>query len=196
MDNNTPLPLELISFSAKRKNNNDVLAEWVTGSELNVNRFEIEVAKGNREYQQSNFIKIGQLNSHGNSTGEQYYNYTDLENNKTGIRYYRLKMIDNDGSFSYSPIRPVVFGNDLLWQVYPNPSAGIFNLVYQLTNGETLSVKIYDVTGKTIKEYNSVANGFLQKMTVDLQDKLYASGMYLLEVSGGLKKQTFRLIKK
>ena len=196
MNNNSPLPLQLLSFYAKRKNNNDVLAAWVTGAELNVSRFEIEVARGNIAYQQNNFTKIGEVNSQGNSTTEQQYSFTDLENNKTGIRYYRLKMIDNDGSFSYSPIRPVVFTSDLTWQVYPNPSAGIFNLVYQLTDGETLSVKIYDVTGKTIKEYNSVATGFLQKTTVDLQDKVYASGMYLLEASGGLKKQTFRLIKQ
>ncbi|MBL0130412.1 MAG: T9SS type A sorting domain-containing protein [Chitinophagaceae bacterium] len=156
LNNNTPLPLRLISFNAKKKNNKDVLAEWVTASEFNVNRFEIEVAQGNSGYQQNQFSKIGQIGSLGNSTREQRYNFTDLENNKTGVRYYRLKIIDNDGSFSYSPVRPVLFANDLQWQVYPNPSAGIFYLVYQVPEGEPLTLRIFDATGKNIKQYTQL----------------------------------------
>ncbi|MBK9570882.1 MAG: T9SS type A sorting domain-containing protein [Chitinophagaceae bacterium] len=196
LNNNTPLPLRLISFNAKKKNNKDVLAEWVTASEFNVNRFEIEVAQGNSGYQQNQFSKIGQIGSQGNSTREQRYNFTDLENNKTGVRYYRLKIIDNDGSFSYSPVRPVLFANDLQWQVYPNPSAGIFYLVYQVPEGEPLTLRIFDATGKNIKQYTSIASGFLQKMAIDMQDKAFTSGIYLLEASSGLKKQAFRIIKQ
>lgn len=196
LDNNTPLPLKLISFTAKKINNKDVLTEWVTGSEFNVNRFEIEVARGNSGYQQNQFSKAGQVNSQGNSTGEQHYNFSDLEINKTGVRYYRLKMIDNDGSFSYSAVRPVTFSNDLQWQVYPNPSDGFFNLVYQLAQGETMSVKIYDANGKAVKQYTSTATGFFQKITIDMQEKGFASGLYLLEAVSGTKKQTFRLIKQ
>ncbi|MEO6610932.1 MAG: S8 family serine peptidase [Chitinophagaceae bacterium] len=196
LDRNTPLPLKLLSFTASRKNNKDVLAEWVTSFEFNVDHFELELAKGNSSYQQNQFSKIGEISSLGNSGGEQRYSFTDLENNKTGVRYYRLKMIDKDGSFSYSAIRPVVFTDDVQWQVYPNPSAGIFNLVYQLTEGETLTVKIYDGAGKTIKQYSTLATGFLQKMTVDMQEKVFASGLYLLEASSGTKKQVFRLIKQ
>ncbi|MBK7562622.1 MAG: S8 family serine peptidase [Chitinophagaceae bacterium] len=196
LNNNTPLPLRLISFNAKKKNNKDVLAEWVTASEFNVNRFEIEVAQGNSGYQQNQFSKIGQIGSQGNSTREQRYNFTDLENNKTGVRYYRLKIIDNDGSFSYSPVRPVLFANDLQWQVYPNPSAGIFYLVYQVPEGEPLTLRIFDATGKNIKQYTSIASGFLQKLAIDMQDKAFTSGIYLLEASSGLKKQAFRIIKQ
>ena len=105
-------------------------------------------------------------------------------------------MIDNDGSFSYSAVRPVVFSNDLQWQVYPNPSDGIFNLVYQLAQGEAMSVKIYDVNGKTVKQYTSTATGFFQKITIDMQEKGFASGLYLLEAVSDVKKQTFRLIKQ
>jgi hypothetical protein len=82
------------------------------------------------------------------------------------------------------------------WQVYPNPSAGIFNLVYQLTAGETVRVKIYDGAGKMIKQYSSLATGFLQKMTIDMQEKAFASGLYLLEASSGSRKQVFRLVKQ
>ena len=64
---------------------------------------------------QNKFHKIGEVNSYGNSTTEQRYQFTDLESNKTGIRYYRLKIVDHDGQFSYSPIRSVVFDDEIKW---------------------------------------------------------------------------------
>ncbi len=111
--NNQPLPVELTSFTATKTPNNDVLVEWVTASENNTARFEIELARGNEEYNRNSFSKIGEINSYGNSTTEQRYQFTDLENNKTGVRYYRLKLGDHDGGFAFSPIRPVVFADEI-----------------------------------------------------------------------------------
>jgi len=114
-------------------------------------------------------VKAGEVSSHGNSAKEQSYNFIDVETNKSGVRYYRLKIIGKDGSYTYSAIRPIVFNSEFTWQVYPNPSKGIFNLVYQLNEGENISVKVFDVSGKLIRQLNSVANGFMQKLTIDLQ---------------------------
>jgi hypothetical protein len=173
-----------------------VLTEWITASEFNVSRFEIEVARGNADYQVNRFVKLGEVSSQGNSTTEQRYSFTDAETNKSGVRYYRLKMIDMDGSFSYSAIRPVVFSNDIKWQVNPNPSAGLFNLLVQATADEAVTVKVYDVTGRTVKQYKTVADGFVQKIQIELSAPGFASGLYLLEVVAGEKKQSFRLIKQ
>ncbi|MGH2552721.1 MAG: S8 family serine peptidase, partial [Chitinophagaceae bacterium] len=109
LNKNTPLPVQLINFMARKKNGKDVIAEWATASEFNVNRFEVELARGNSAYLQNQFIKIGEVVSIGNTSTEQHYSFIDIETNKSGVRYYRLKIIDNDGRFSYSPIRPVVF---------------------------------------------------------------------------------------
>jgi len=196
LNKNTPLPLKLLSFTAKKQNGKDVLAEWTTGEEYNISRFEIEVAKGNSDYQLNRFTRIGSVNSQGNSNGEHRYSFTDLEINKSDVRYYRLKIIEADGSFSYSAIRPVVFTNDVQWQVYPNPSAGVFNLTYQLADRESLTVRVYDATGKTIKQYSSNATGFLQKMVIDLQAGGVPSGLFMLEAETGGKKQFFKLLKQ
>lgn len=56
-----------------------MLAEWVTASEYNVNRYEIEIARGNTGYQQNDFQKIGEVTSLGNSVQERRYSFTDLE---------------------------------------------------------------------------------------------------------------------
>ena len=109
VDKQTPLPVELVSFTAKKKDNKDVIAEWKTVSEQNVSHFEIEVAKGNTDYQNGRFVKIGEVVSPGNSNSERSYSFTDTEIGKTGVRYYRLKIVDTDNTFVYSPVRPVVF---------------------------------------------------------------------------------------
>ena len=192
----TPLPLKLLSFTARKKNGEDVLLEWVTTAESNVNRFEVEVAKGNADYQYNRFSNIGQLPSQGNSSGEQRYSLTDLESNKNGVRYYRLKMIDNDGSYTYSPVRPVSFTGNWQWQVYPNPSTGLFNLVVQANDGEEINIKVYDAAGRLTRQHQMTANGFVQKIPVDLNGSDIASGLYLLEVSAGDKKQSFRLLRQ
>lgn len=194
-DGQTPLPVELVSFNAKKKTNNDVLVEWKTASEYNVTRFEIEVAKGTADYQNGRFVKIGEVPSPGNSTSERSYNFTDTETGKQGVRYYRLKIVENDNSFTYSAIRPVVFNEGIQLQVYPNPSNGAFNLIYQINEGEALTLKVYDVSGKLVKQLQAPGNGFVQKALIDLQPSKYPGGIYLLKIEGKDREQHFKLLK-
>ena len=120
------------------------------------------------------------------------YQFTDAEANKTGVRYYRLKIVDNNGHISYSAIRPVVFSNEIKWQVYPNPTTGKFTFSYQANAGEMIYIKIYDVSGKLIQQQQSTATGFVQNK--DLQ--LSVSGLYLMEVKAGETKQSFRIVRQ
>jgi hypothetical protein len=190
----TTLPVKLLSFTASKRPGDVVLLEWKTSQEFNVNRFEVEVARSNSDYQQEHFVKIGEVSSHGNSTTTQQYQFNDAENNKSGVRYYRLKIIDNDGSFHYSEIRPLIFSNNILWQVYPNPSAGTFFLQFQQTAGEPINVKVYDANGKLVLQQQAISDGFIQKMTVDLKPSKFASGMYLI-VAEGTKTGNFRVVR-
>jgi hypothetical protein len=194
--NNQSLPVELISFTASRTHDLNVLTEWVTASESNTVTYEVQVARGNDEFRQNHFTKIGEVDSRGNSTTEQRYEFTDTENNKSGVRYYRLKIINQDGSFDYSAIRPVVFDESIKWQVYPNPSTGLFGLVYQANAGAFVAIKIYDVNGKEVKQLRLAGTGFVQRQEINLSGNNYAPGMYLMEVSENGKKRIFRLLKQ
>jgi hypothetical protein len=193
-ERNTPLPVKMMEFTAQ-KAGIDVLVSWKTGSETNVDRYEIEVARGNAELQASRFTKIGTVVSRGNTTSVRNYNFTDSETEKFGPRYYRLKITDIDGSFTYSPIRPVVFDEAILWQVYPNPSQGNFYMIYQLNKNERVEAKVYDISGKLVKESQAVANGFAQKLSIDLSTGKFASGIYVLKIKAGNKEQFFKLHK-
>jgi hypothetical protein len=192
-DKSSPLPVKLLDLTVQKVNNN-VLVKWKTGSEANVDRYEIEVARGNADLQAGNFAKIGDVVSLGSNTSGNNYSFTDTEPEKFGPRYYRLKIINQDGSFTYSPIRSVVFNDAVLWQVYPNPSNGIFNLVFQMNNNEEFKASIIDAKGSTLKHYKMNGNGFLQKLNIDLT--MMASGVYLLQVDAGGRQETFKLYKQ
>jgi hypothetical protein len=93
-------------------------------------------------------------------------------------------------------VRPVIFNDDIQWQVYPNPSNGIYNFIYQLNQNETISLKVYDVNGKLVKQMSLSGNGFVQKAQVDLKSAKFAPGIYLLSADAGEKKFSIKLIKQ
>jgi hypothetical protein len=193
-DNSQALPVELISFTAKKQSDNEVKLDWETGSETNSSYYDIELAKGNTALNQEAFTPIGRVTSLNSPNGGRY-SFTDKEINKSGIRYYRLKMMDQDGTFRYSAIRPVVFDEEISWQVYPNPSRGIFYFICQAGVGDNIDIRIHDINGRQVRQLQQQANGFVQKIQIDLSSAEYAPGIYLLETAAGGQKSTFRLIK-
>ncbi len=191
-----PLPVQLQRFTARKLPLDEVMVEWVTVSEYNINRFDIEVARGNADYQAGRYAIIGEVLSQGNSDREQRYQFVDAEASKSGVRYYRLRIIDQDGSISYSAIRPLVFNDEIRWMVTPNPSSGHFSLNAQSSPGEMISVKVYDTKGRLIYQHQNPATGFAQKITIDLKGPAYPAGIYLLETGVGDKRKVFKLVKQ
>lgn len=195
LNKSTPLPVKLMNIDATRQGDNAFIT-WKVGSETDVARYDIEVARGADALQAGQFTLLGAVASAGNTTATRTYNFTDAEADKFGTRYYRLKIVNADGSVRYSPIKPVLFEEANLWQIYPNPGGGAFSLIYQLTAGETLNAVLYDAKGRLVKEYRSTANGFLQKLSINISANNYASGVYLLHIQSGEKDKTFRLYKQ
>ena len=194
-DRSTPLPVKLMNFTAQ-KQINDVLLRWDVGSESNVNRYEIELARGNADLQAGHFFKVGEVVSQGNTVSVRNYSFLDTEADKFGVRYYRLKVIHADGSFIYSPVRSVVFADAVLWQVYPNPSKGVYQLVFQLNANDKVTARIFDAKGRLLKEQSINSTGFVQKLSIDIAKPVYPTGIYLLEISTADKKQVFKLFKQ
>lgn len=191
----TPLPATLLTFDAKKKGINDVIVTWTITEEINVRHYEVEVARSTEEFQANRFSKIGDVPS-VNSTIEKQYSFVDKEGAKTGLRYYRLKMINRDGSVKYSSVQSLLFTDVLTWHIYPNPSTGIFQFIYQVNRDEKLLITITDAAGKLVQTYKPEGNGFVQKQLIDLSKKGFAAGVYLLRVAGKEKVQTFKLYKQ
>jgi hypothetical protein len=195
LNGSTTLPVKLFQFSAK-KTNDDVALNWTVGTETNVDRYEIELAQSTSDLQLNNFQKIGEVAAKGNSVTQQEYSFTDKENFKSGSRYYRIKTVNQDGSFSYSVTRSVTFEAITNWQVVPNPSSGLFYLVYQANLGEQISIQVTDAIGKIIKTYTATGSGSLQKLAIDLSANIYSAGIYLLQTRIDKENKTFKIYKR
>ncbi|NIJ51286.1 S8 family serine peptidase [Dyadobacter arcticus] len=197
--NGSSLPAELISFDAKRisdgEGGNNVMLDWATASEENFDHFDIEVAWGNEAYRQNKFMMLDKVAGNGGLKQNSAYQYLDQEPAKSGVRYYRLKMVDSDSTYTYSRVRPVVFDEATEWTVYPNPSKGMFYVNYQADEGKEISVNIYDLKGRLYRKSSSVASGFLQRNKIDLSGAEFSQGLYVVEIVKGKEKQVFQVFK-
>ncbi|MBN2088805.1 T9SS type A sorting domain-containing protein [candidate division KSB1 bacterium] len=145
----TTTPVELSLFIGQ-VNANQVNLVWKTESESNNFGFEIE----KRTNFETKSKKIGFINGKGTTTMPQEYKFVD-ENVEKGTYYYRLKQIDFDAKFEYSPeIKIVVNIPDeyQLFQNYPNPFNPKTTIAYNLAEAGHVKITIYDITGREIQK--------------------------------------------
>jgi Secretion system C-terminal sorting domain len=178
------LPIDLLSFKAEKKNT-AVELKWEAENQINFSHFEVErssTATGS-------FTKIGLVQASAASTGN--YTYTDA----TAARYmenayYRLKMIDIDGTFKYSPVVMVSFENAGTVSIRPSLlSAGETITVFISGNSQVKSdVKLFDMSGRMIAQKNQVYG------QVQLETTTLKKGIYIINVSNGVAAQSFRAV--
>jgi hypothetical protein len=141
-DLSTVLPVTLVDFKAN-KQDKTVLLRWVTTDEVNSQKYEVE-----RSFDGSNFYRIGTVPSN-NLMGTNNYSLTDNSPSE-GWNYYRLKMIDKDGSFEYSSIQSVNFsGVDGIFVMAPNPSRE-FTIIQFKKPVKKAEIILFDVNGRQI----------------------------------------------
>jgi hypothetical protein len=136
------LPLNLIDFTA-RKTNNGVQLQWVTESETKTSRFEIE-----RSSDGTNFTKIGEKASKNTSSRNTYF---FLDESPLAANYYRLKMVDEDGKYSYSKIVVVNQTAAPVSKIHPNPFIQSFVISTFLPSAQPLKVQLLDMNGSLVR---------------------------------------------
>lgn len=117
----TPLPVELVDFKGKFLDGH-VHLTWTTATEKNSAYFQVE-----RKTESTEFEQVGSLSAAGESVVKKEYRFDD-QFASPGENNYRLKMVDQDNSFSYSPIVSVYVKEPVTWQLLPNPSTGMVSL--------------------------------------------------------------------
>jgi hypothetical protein len=164
---NTPLPMEMGSFTVT-KNNATALLQWTTIQEINTREFIIE-----RSTDGSHYEAIGTVPASGNTTTNIKYQFTDKQM-ATGVNYYRIKTIDIDAKSAYSPVRTLNADGEFTISLLPNPSTK--GIVYVSTSVNCNRIDVRDAIGRLIKTVN--VKGTYNPVDVHQLNK----GMYFITV--------------
>lgn len=185
---NTPVPVELTSFAAAVVDNS-VLLNWESATEINNLGYEIERKVTNNE----EWKKIGFIDGKGTSSETNKYSFNDKNLVGGTIFQYRLKQIDNDGSFKYYDPVEVHFTPTeyTLLQNFPNPFNPSTKIRFSVVERETVSLKIFNSIGQEVKALinKEFDPGFHE---VDFNAKGLASGIYIYQLEAG----NFKDVKK
>ncbi|MDW8437814.1 MAG: two-component regulator propeller domain-containing protein [Chloroherpetonaceae bacterium] len=139
------LPVEFLEFSY-RKAKRGVELVWKTASEKNNAGFGVERRREGEAWQSIGFVR-----GKGTTTEPQSYSFRD--ENAQGKLFYRLKQVDFDGAFQYSPVlevhlvAPTTFE---LAQNYPNPFNPTTNIAYRLPVASDVKLEVFDALGRKV----------------------------------------------
>jgi hypothetical protein len=180
----TPLPVRLISFTA-RKQENRVQLNWLTASEENSSHFEVERSSDGR-----NFTALTTVNAQGNSSSPVTYVEADMSP-LPGTSYYRLRMVDLDGTFSCSKTVAVSSAPaGLQVRAYPNPSKGSSVHLSESTGAKLRLMGVSDMSGRAVscQTTDAGADGLCLNFTSSL-----APGFYLATLASSENGQPVRV---
>jgi len=166
------LPVELVSFTHEIKDD-QIILKWSTATELNNYGFEIQ-----RSVDGSEFRKIAFVTGNGNSSSPKNYNYNDKD--VSGFLSYRLKQLDNNGGFTYSPVVKVdaVTINDFsVFQNYPNPFNPSTSIKFKVPVESRIKVTIINSLGEEVASlFEGNKNSGIHEVVWDGSNS--ASGIY------------------
>lgn len=173
----TALPIELIYIDAVPEDRG-VMISWATATETNNDYFEIQ-----RSEDAFNFEVIGKVDGAGNSLDIIGYNFMDT-NKSSGIYYYRIKQIDYDGQFDYSPIVASYKEDTDSVNIYPTISSGY---IYVETDKEIFNLEVYNTSSQSMGEFENTK-------IIDTSD--FLPGIYFVRYFDGVNALTKKVLIK
>jgi hypothetical protein len=174
------LPVKWVSFDVKPTDNN-VLLTWVTATERNCDRFEIESGADGL-----NFTGVGIVAGKGNSNNLTTYNFIDTDRLNKGYTnlFYRLKQVDGNGEFEYSRIVKVssspMHSIDVQ-TLYPNPFKNNMMVGFTIPHSARVIVSITDAMGRVLGSQETEAKHGLNE--IEMNTEAYSKGIYFLTVT-------------
>ncbi len=177
-----PLPLELISFNGKIKEN-QALLQWETSNEDNTSHFEVE-----RSTDAKLFEKTGLVSASGNSVNSKY-SYTDKDADKQGapLLYYRLKIVDKDGKISYSQVISLTISSaSIPVVIYPNPVSDALNFRITMPQSSHVLLQVTDMQGRVMYKQNKFLRTGTEEIIINT--KSWPAQSYSVIVTDNRKK--------
>ncbi len=184
----TTLPVRLLEFGGENNGDRNKL-HWTVSQEQDLLRYELERSTDGVNYQ-----KVATIAAR-NSQVESTYGHTDPVGLNNAEYYYRLKIVEDDGSFSYSFVVFIRVVGKNTFTVLGNPVQDFVVLKYTLAGNQKISIAIFNSAGALLEKEEYAATAGTGMYTLyGLAN--YPAGMYLLKLESGNDHQSFKLIKK
>ncbi len=200
------LPVTLVSFKAA-KQENIVQLSWQTTGEVNASHFDVQrsadartwqalgtvAAKGSGSYTFTDNPSLSTLNRSGDRSPLSTFNFPFSTAAAAAFNYYRLKIVDMDGSYAYSAIRAVSFkkSESIVSEnkLYPNPSAKGMVILETASGLADPAIRVFDGLGREVPVRITGRDGKYLLETAGLP-----SGMYHVQVREGKDRQIMQLV--
>ena len=178
---NIPTPVTLSSFTAQTTKTNTLTTTWQTATELNTANFIIQHSTNG-----CSFSDIGTVKAIG--SGKNGYSFID-NTPANGVNYYRLQIVDKDGSSSFSKVVCVAFGDKQSFSIIPNPAKDFATISFSKSIDKA-SIAVYDITGKAVitKSLNASTNSY------KLNTQSLKSGLYVIKVNTAVGNYNEKLL--
>lgn len=172
-------PVTLSAFAGVY-NSGKALLNWLVSNETNLRGYEVEKSLNATEFVNVGFVAATNAHSYNFSTDQ-----------KTAVAYYRLKMVDKDGSFKYSNIISINGKEGVKVDLYPNPAKNVLIVSHPKAEDKAVAT-VTGINGKRILVQN-IAAGATQT-TLDVS-KLSA-GTYIVVYDNGSSSTTATFVKQ
>lgn len=182
------VPVVLTSFNATVKNYN-VLLDWQTSSEVNSSHFNIE-----RSLDGQHFNSVGRVEAQGFSSVKVNYNFTDKKPMSFDKPvFYRIQMVDRDGSFKYTKVVSVILktNGSFVNEIYPNPvqAAAPLHVNFISASNQRVNILFVNATGQTIQRYQVQAFKGSNQFDLKVPAAATAGTYFLLIKADDINKQ-------
>jgi hypothetical protein len=183
------LPVELLSFTGRTVDKQNIL-EWTSASEEAFSHYELERSSDGA----ANWLVLGEVAGAGQVGQAQAYTYND--DAPLISAYYRLRMVDLDGSFAYSNIVYLEKGTAIgELVVYPNPNNGQF--IVEVPTDESAVLTLHDLNGRNIWQHKALSTSAAPAQagrSLDVSVGTLPEGVYLLSAKTAANFWTKRII--
>jgi hypothetical protein len=175
------LPVHLVDFSLQ-KITNGVKIFWNVIDEVNMKHYELEFSND-----ASSFTRIATIIAKGKAIASYNYLHNGAVPNKV---YYRIKMVNADGSFVYSPVRSISNKEEVSIKLYPNPANSF--LVIESNISIKANARIINSFGAVVASINNIDFSSANKVSINVSQ--FKAGLYYLEYATANGNQAYPFI--
>jgi hypothetical protein len=188
IDPTLPLPVTLKEFVVYESDCSTKI-KWTVNDEVNFSHYNIERKVA------TNFETIASVYSTGNE-GIQHYSYIDTKPNPA-VYVYRLKMVDIDSKFQYSPEKALRINcnqenSDI--QLYPNPAGAYTNLMVKNESDGYYEIRIINSIGQQV--YHTSLEVLNETKVISLPIEQLPTGIYSVLIHDGITQKVIKLTKE